>query len=205
MDSTGPWKTERGCTHYRLVLSWFHWRWTQFKILFNMHVWRFWSLWLALWGLSFLAFYIWFCLGMHTFDIHYNSVWSMILCSLGSVLCCVQNKLIRSLANIVLCHSLLCWKMWSLAELLGKNDSNNQLSLHRALLCSNKSVANFCQTPWRVPQIISSSLHLKQIQYILNMCPLFWIHVGPEKYVCSWCFFVRLIVGFCCCWIGFFA
>lgn len=202
MDSTGPWKTERGCTHYRLVLSLFHWRWTQSKILFNMYMWRFWSLWLALWGLLFLAFYIWFCLGMHTFDTDYNSVWSVILCSLGSVLCCVQNKLMRSLANIVLCHSLLCWKMWSLAELLGKNDGNNQLSLHRALLCSNKSVANFysMRSTTNYQQLLAfetNAAHSKHVSSFLNSC--------RARKVCVFLVFFCLIVGFCCCWIGFFA
>lgn len=77
-----------------------------------------------------------------------TSVWKIIsaVLEMSCMLCCVWSKPVIGLANIVLCHSLLCWIMWSLAELLGENDSDNQLSSQRAFLCSHKSVASFCQT-----------------------------------------------------------
>lgn len=99
MDSPGPWTTERGCSHYGLKLSWLHWRWPQFKSPYIGSMRRLWGLQPALLEPLFLAFYICFLLAIHTFEIDCNfSVWSIILCSLGGVLC------------TVLCSKQACWR-----------------------------------------------------------------------------------------------
>lgn len=58
--------------------------------------------------------YIWYGLQL------LYEAWPSAVLEVSCVLWCVQNKLIRGLANIILCHSLPFWIMWSLAELLGK-------------------------------------------------------------------------------------
>lgn len=129
------------------LCRWFCWEQPQFQSPINKQKQWLGGLWLALWEPPFLAFFI--CFGLSC--IHLREVAPTLnvletyrlLLEMSCEWCSVQNRLVRGLASLILCHLLLRWMMWISVELHGKSDSNNQLSLHRAFLHSNKSDANF--------------------------------------------------------------